>query len=328
MLDLKDKGLLIHHWDTDGICSASLLLDFFGKDKIKNITPTIGNYYLTDSEIDKIKKEGYDFIIIADISIPEENILKLKKRTKAEIFIFDHHLQEEIKEVFHYNPIIKGEKPKRYPSSTCVINEYLKNPLNLLAILGAIGDIGEKIKNNEYIFPEIEAYLEKTGIKFENLLDIVDLIDSNYKVGKKENVEKAVFFLLKNKNSPNKILENEEWNENLNNLKEEIEKNIEITPAYEDDGIVLKKFHSKYNIISTITRDLAWSKGKIAIVMNKGFFEDEDQIYIRNGKNLEEILEKARERGYSAGGKKEVIGIVLPKEETEAFLSKILEELK
>jgi single-stranded DNA-specific DHH superfamily exonuclease len=57
-----EKGLIIHHWDTDGISSAALLLQYLRKEKnkldIKNYTPPIGNYRLSDDEIEKISSNS------------------------------------------------------------------------------------------------------------------------------------------------------------------------------------------------------------------------------------------------------------------------------
>jgi len=81
LAQLEGKGLLIHHWDTDGICSAKLMLNYLG-DKINtNITPTLGNYFLTDKELDACK--GFDFVIVVDMSLPEQNILTLAENAKV-----------------------------------------------------------------------------------------------------------------------------------------------------------------------------------------------------------------------------------------------------
>ncbi len=77
--DLKGKGLLIHHWDTDGICSARILLDYLSDKKMVNKTPIIGNYFLTEPELESYA--AYDFIIIADMSFPEPNIKKLAEKS-------------------------------------------------------------------------------------------------------------------------------------------------------------------------------------------------------------------------------------------------------
>ena len=112
--ELHGKGLLIHHWDTDGICSARLLLERLTNKDIDNKTPILGNYYLTEEELQEYSK--YDFVIIADISLPEDNIKRLAENAK--VIIFDHHLGKVIKEVFHHNPVIKGENPDEYPSAS------------------------------------------------------------------------------------------------------------------------------------------------------------------------------------------------------------------
>lgn len=316
------RTLIIHHWDTDGICSTALLLNYL-KGYIKNTTPEIGNYFLRYSEIEEY--EDYESIVIADISIPREDVLKIKEKTNADIMIFDHHLQEEIKEVFHCNPILRGESPEIYPSTSWVINDYLKNPVSLLSVLGAVGDAGEKIRENEFIFQKIR---ENIDLRFEDLLKMTELIDSNYKINDRKGVENAVHYLLKNINHPERILENREWNKNLRKINVEIQKILEEPSLFEDDSLILKEFESDYSIISSIARNLAWNAKKTAIVINKGFFKDRDQIYVRGDGCLDRILELARERGYSSGGKKEVVGIVLPKEESEKFLDKILEELR
>ena len=64
--ELNGRGLLIHHWDTDGICSACLILKKLEGKNIVNKTPNLGNYFLTDEEIKKYS--DYDFIIIVKIS--------------------------------------------------------------------------------------------------------------------------------------------------------------------------------------------------------------------------------------------------------------------
>jgi len=73
--ELQGKGLIIHHWDTDGICSAHILLEHLNEKKIENKAPTLGNYYLTEEELKNYSK--YDFIILLDMSLPINNVLKL-----------------------------------------------------------------------------------------------------------------------------------------------------------------------------------------------------------------------------------------------------------
>jgi len=315
---LKGKGLLIHHWDTDGICSAKLLLEKLKDKNLDNVTPQLGNYFLTDEELEKYAK--YDFIIVADMSLPEENILKLAEN--AEIIIFDHHLGKEIKQVFHHNPVIKGENPDKYPSASWIVNDYLKNPINLFAILGIIGDHEQKIKNNQEFNQIIQEFCQKNNLTFEELHKMAYLIDTNYKIGDKKAVEEAPHTLLKIQ-KPNEILNNKTWNQNQKNLDNEMNKILN-SPGEEINDLIFKKIETQYNIISTITRKVAWNTGKNTLVINTGFFKDKDQIYMRSKKNAEPIIKKGKQLGFKCGGKKEVLGAIVPKNKTNMFIEEIM----
>ncbi len=322
--ELKGKGLILHHWDTDGVTSTTLLLEKLDRESIGNTIPIIGNYYLTEEELKKFR--GYDFIIIVDLSIPEENIERLYD-TIGNILIFDHHLGKHIPYVFHYNPIIEGKDPSKYPSASWIINDYLSNPVNLYAILGVIGDHEGKIKDNERIWSIIKVFCEENNLSFDDLLQMVYLIDSNYKIGDKKSVENAPWLLLE-ADTPKDILDNSKWNENLKLLEEEV--NLQLSQPLEvKDGVIIRRMNTPYNIISTVTRRLAWGEKKPAIVINTGFFKDEDQFYARSiGKDLKPLIEKGKRLGFKCGGKKEVLGAIIPKDKTEEFLLEVIEYLR
>lgn len=319
--ELTGKGLIIHHWDTDGICSAHLILEHLTDKKIENKTPVLGNYYLTDDELKNYSK--YDFIILVDMSLPINNILTLSENAK--VMIFDHHLGKEIEEIFHHNPVIKGENPDKYPSASWIINDYLGNKVNLYALLGVVGDHEQKIKNNTEFYKKITDFCKQNNLEFDDMIKMVYLMDSNYKIGDKKAVEEAPN-LLKN-DSAEQILNNKKWNKNLALLDEEIKKILD-KKSDEIEGAIFKKINTPYNIISTITRKIAWDTGKNTIVVNTGFFADRNQIYMRSNKNAEPIIQKGKQLGYRCGGKKEVLGAIVPKEKTDSFVKEILEFLK
>lgn len=319
--ELSGKGLIIHHWDTDGICSARILLEHLSNKKIENKTPQLGNYYLTEEELKNYSK--YEFIILLDMSLPINNILKLAENAK--VMIFDHHLGKEIEEVFHYNPVVKGENPDIYPSTSWIINDYIGNKTNLYALLGVVGDHEQKIKNNTEFYKKITDFCKNNNLEFDDMLKMVYLMDSNYKINDKKAVEQAPH-ILKN-NSAEDILNNKKWNENLAILDEEIKKILDIK-SDEIDGVIFKKISTSYNIISTITRKIAWETGKNTIVVNTGFFNDRDQIYLRSSKDAEPIIQKGKLLGYRCGGKKEVLGAIVPKEKTDSFIEEIFKFLK
>ncbi len=319
--DLKGRGLLIHHWDTDGICSARLLLEKLPKD-IVNKTPVLGNYFLTDEELTAYS--SYDFVIIADMALPEENILRLAKHAK--ILIFDHHLQPLIPGVFHQNPVVQGKDPLLYPSASWIVNDFLGNPVNLYALLGIVGDHEKKIQTNKTFYRLITDFCSQQQLIFEELLTMVYLLDSSYKVGDRKAVEETPHLLLEYTDA-HRILQNVRWQNNLHLLEKDIEKYIG-GPFEEKEHILLKRIHTKYNIISTVTRKLAWNTGKDTVVVNTGFFKDRDQIYVRSGKDLQSLIHQGKMFGYRCGGKKEVLGAVVPKEKTESFVREVLRYLK
>jgi len=320
--ELQGNGLLIHHWDTDGVCSAYLLLKHLSDKNIINKTPGLGNYFLTEEEL--AQYSNYDYVIVSDMALPEENILTLAKNAK--VMIFDHHLGPVIKEVFHHNPVIKGEDPNKYPSASWIINDYLKNPVNLFAILGVLGDHEKRIQNNSLFSKIIDDFCKENNLTFDDLLNMVFLIDSNYKIGDKVEIENIPHLFLKIKDH-NDILNNSKWNKNLTLLNDEISKQLE-KPTEEINGLLFKKIHTQYSIISTITRKIAWESGKNTLVINTGFFDDMDEIYVRSSKNLEPMIQRGKLLGYRCGGKKEVLGSIVPKEQTDSFVQELIDYLK
>ena len=313
---------MIHHWDTDGICSARLLLEKLKDKDIINKTPNLGNYFLTEEELEKYS--SYDYIIVADMSLPKDNILRLAEN--SDVLIFDHHLGPVISEVFHHNPIIKGEDPNKYPSASWIVNDYLKNPVNLYAILGILGDHEKRIQKNEIFMKIINDFCTEHNLGFDDLLNMVYLIDTNYKIGNRSEIEKIPHDFL-NTDDHNYIINHSKWNKNLQVLNDEISKQLNL-PSEEINGLLLKKIDTPYSIISTITRQIAWNTKKDTVVINTGFFNDSDELYVRSSKNLEKMIQRGKDLGFKCGGKKEVLGSIVPKEQTDSFVQEILEFLK
>ena len=315
--DLQGKGLLIHHWDTDGICSARLLLEKL-PNNVVNRTPMLGHYFLTEEEMTAYASFGY--IIIVDMALPEDNVRRLAK--KANVLIFDHHLQQPIDGVFHRNPIAMGEDPLKYPSASWIVNDFLGNEVNLFALLGVVGDHERRIQTNTLFYSKIIDFCSKQQLSFDDLLMMVSLLDSSYKVGDKKAVEDAPHLLL-DYTDTRRILQNVRWRNNLVLLEKEIEKYVD-GGCEETDHVLVRQIHTRYNIISTVTRRIAWDCGKDTVVVNTGFFKDMDQVYVRSSKNLQPLIQQGKMLGYRCGGKTEVLGAVLPKEKTESFLQEIL----
>ncbi|KAA0004489.1 single-stranded DNA-specific exonuclease [Euryarchaeota archaeon ex4484_162] len=323
-LELDGKGLIIHHWDTDGVCSAAMLLNHLREYRLDNFTPQISNYFLTMDEIRRCK--GYDFVIIADMALPEENISQISKN--SHVVIFDHHLQNPLGFVQHFNPVAMGDKPDRWPSATWVVKDFFGGKVDVLTVLGIVGDNENKIRENNVFNQVISDFCRENNVSFEDLLKMVYLIDSNYKVRDKEEVERIPHVLKDNMARVEKIiLGNRKWNENFLLLEDEIKKLLENKDLLsERDNVLFMEMKTPYVVISTVTRRLAWSTGKNVVVVNHGFFDNSDQVYVRsNNLSLNNLIKRVKSYGFNAGGKNNVMGAIVPKNKTDHLLEEVFD---
>ena len=113
---------------------------------------------------------------------------------------------------------------------------------------------------------------------------------------------------------------------NYDDLNKEISKHLELS-GDEIERIIFKKIDTPYNIISTVTRRIAWDSGKNTMVLNTGFFKDMDQVYVRGKKNAGPLIKRGKELGFKCGGKKEVLGAIVPKDKTDSYVEEILDFL-
>lgn len=317
---MRMEELLIHHWDTDGVCSAALLMQNLGK-KMENITPTIGNYFLTEGEINLCR--NFEKVYIVDMALPESDVIKLS--SFSDVTIFDHHLQKLIEGVNHINPVAKGESQEKYPSATWVLKKHFGMDVNLLVILGIVGDNEYKIKENRTFFEIVKSFCERYSTSLDQLVKAVHLIDSNYKLGDKKSVEGIPHII--GEMSIKDILEHERWNKNLETLEEEIKEALGKSRSL-DKNVEMIDMESPHNIISEVTRKLAWGTGKNAVVVNRGYFPDKSQIYVRtNSLNLSSLIGELKSLGYNVGGKDRVMGAIIPKEDTDLVVEKIIKFL-
>jgi len=301
--------MILHHWDTDGICSASLLMDIYGEQR--NFTPKIGNYFLDDEDLLALRNE--ENIIVADMNLANAERLC----ESASVKIYDHHISERIECAEQINPYLQG---KRYPSATLVIYEKHGLPLDHRVVLGMVGDVGKRILEMEQR-PLVEKYLRDSGKEFKDLERAAALLDSSYKMFKRDEVLSDVFLA----NDMEAVLNNGTLQKNEEVLEREI---AHLVSGAEDiNGIMLLKVRSEHHIISALAREIAWGARKTTLVLNEK--SDRDEIYLRSpDMDVSRFITLARDRGYNAGGKREVVGIVLPKGEGRKFFNEITEEIK
>lgn len=310
--------LIIHHWDTDGICAASLLYS----DNTANITPKIGNYFLEEEDIKKIESAAFNKIYVVDMALHENSMRELAKISP--IKVFDHHLTKKIDGIEYINPILDGKEEDEYPSASWVVGEVLNKKDTLLAFLGAVGDWEERLKKIKF-YEKLQKFMEKVGITFEEMHMMVSLIDSNYKIGDKEEVEEAVRTLSKSDDVADSILKNKKWKRNKERIDKEIEKALNAEEKRVGD-VIVKEMNCRYNIISTVARRL-WDKKNYVIVINHGYFPNDCQVYVR-GNDCLNLIKMAVKRNYVAGGKKNVMGAIVPKNECNEFVNELLDVIR
>ena len=304
--------MIIHHWDTDGITSAAIYVKLHGEDEL--FTPKIGNFYLDEGDFEKV--EHAQKIVILDMNLPEAN-----KLCGSELYIYDHHRANKVECAReHYNPYLWG---KHYPSCTTVLMERFSYRPDYLVSLGILGDKGPDAKSIEE-WKIVENVMKKENLRFDDLMLAVELLDSSFKMNKRSEVVENVHLVLQ---GIKEVLESDKLHKNLEFISSEIEK---WTNRAEDRGkYYYLEMHSPYMIISAVTRRIAWGTRKPAMVINHK--EERDEFYLRfpnNEFSALPLIEIAKEMGYNAGGKKEVMGAILPPGKGPEFAEKILEVLK
>ncbi|MCD4669545.1 MAG: DHH family phosphoesterase [Actinomycetia bacterium] len=323
----NDRVLIIHHWDCDGLCAAALLIKYLSalNSNIEIYTGLgeIGKYYFTSEKIKEFKKLKPGHIIICDFAIPREDILKLKDISNS-IYVFDHHEQDEIKEVVHINPLTKKDiSGLKYPSAGWVVNEYFRRPQEILAALGAIGDQEEILKKDK----RVTDILNKNNLNFDQAQEIVKNIDSSYIINDEKQIKWIVDLLARDKNKIKKLLKNRKLLISRQKIENAIESIIESGYTKDDDRqIIYKKYKSEFHIISNITRELAKKFSDYLIIVINNSKKEDSNIYFRNrkGLNLVPLIELAHNYGFNSGGKKEVVGVILPESSISGFLEEAI----
>ncbi len=137
---------------------------------------------------------------------------------------------------------------------------------NTWTALGAVGDVGEKA----FKIPKVVELLNKEGLAREEVLKVIELIDSNYIAMDRKGVEQAVKVVLEN--SEKDLLTHKPWIKRAKAVGDAIQdalSNVEVR-----DGIAYITFESPFNIISKVARKAVWELGYDgALAVNGNFHE-------------------------------------------------------
>jgi hypothetical protein len=306
--------LVIHHWDTDGICSAAKIMNLFGD--ASNMTPPIGDFNLDDRIRKAISEEkGRSFVL-------DLNLGKGKDAFNERTTFIDHHFpQTRIAGIEHINPVMDGKPSANYPSCTTVVSETYGS-WDHLSALGAFGDVGKKAMEH----PMIRKVQEDSGHTIDDFLTAQALIDTNYVMMDRNAVEASV----RSVHSMAEILGNERWQSNRVLIKQAI--GDALSHLTVDNDVAVIDFKSHYNIISKVTRRAVWDMGHWAAVVSNRDFPGKAQTYLRvrdaSCMDVTSITMLLKEMGFEAGGKSDVIGITHPRNRTDSLVRFLMDQLK
>jgi single-stranded DNA-specific DHH superfamily exonuclease len=316
-IDKKEKVVLIHDNDVDGVASAALMLTAIEK-MGKKIDKVISLVFDAKKMGKKLKR--FEKIITADVPIDliEKYLLVLGKK----MLIIDHHPGRDLnsEKIVMINPRL--ENPEIYQPTSYVVYKMFKDLIKekkWIAILGTVGDMGiddckdlVKIKNKKNVWKS----------KFGKASMLVSASISVF------GPEKTLEFLMNSKSLDgiirNKkiILASREFKREFKRCKNEFRKNLEI-----NDKILISKIKPRYKGVCSalITKISTENPEKIIFI-----FEDKGKVIRIHGRNSigkVNIGELFRELKIGGGHEKAGAGTISKNDENELKI-KILRKLK
>lgn len=312
-------GIIVHHWDVDGICSAALLLKHKYPDFL-NWTPNRGIRRLDRDHIEWLI--DFEEVIIVDMSLPHENIEAITETNK--VTIIDHHVQEKPEKTHFINPVAQEKDPAFYPSTTWVIKEELGVSISPLVLLGVVGDMERKTLSLP-IWGQMKEFLDQTGGSFDEYFRWSKVLDSLYKAGDIDAVMDAPRLLIEEDLSL--IDSYKQWIRINRHVEDEFNKYINEEHA-EIGGFLLIEMDTDLNLVSSVAKAVSWGRNRDVIAVNRGFFHDVDQIYVRSSRiDTDRVHEDNLAKGWFSTGKKDVVGAVVPKNETDSYIKSIVSQV-
>ncbi len=217
----KDRVLLIHHTDLDGIISGIFLYRY-----CLSKTPNVTHLFYSYKEKIKCRKyKKYNKIIFSDLSdIGIHDLVQNFSAQKNDILVIDHH-QKEVN--FGKNIAVYRNRPDEYIPCSRMAQELFEKD-QWLAMIGVLADAGEKYNSNTKY---IKDFMQKEKITIDWYNKNVVYPIENMLIYHNKNLEEVFNYILNLKNYKHiKSLENiskkieYEINYQCNKCKNESEK--------------------------------------------------------------------------------------------------------
>jgi hypothetical protein len=333
----KDRVAVVHHWDADGITSAALVIEEVRRvspgAKVHNCSPTIGRWALDEGEVAILRAWGPDLLVIVDLAIRDDDLdAILDGLPDVPALMVDHHRAEvpEHPRLEYYNPVADGQPETDYPACSWVLRDMMGRDMDLLTVLGVFGDRGRGMVE-EPIWETMQRFLAESEMDWGDMHLLVDLVDSSAKRVDLASVNAAVGHLLEGWRDPKGLLLVPEWREGNDEVETALVRELERGPETVTEGVLVKTIDTPYLVISTAARRLLRTRDEmVIIVINLGYSDREVQVYVRRKGPLDlaPLIPVMRGRGYSAGGKGEVLGVILPQDEMDWLLCNVMDYVR
>lgn len=337
----KDRVAVLHHTDSDGICSGviiSKLIERIRKKKIDLRINQKGNiHHVTEDTLKKLRKRRINKVIVVDLNIDicPSNLRKLARFTK--VLILDHH--PVTYPILNNVLVIKSSMLSNIPSSKycaaklcydlgCFVADL--SDLDWVSAVGSIGDIA-----TEPFKPWLRAVFRKYHLKmnrdlFKTALGEVAILISSAESFDSRNV-KMCFDAVYRAKSYRDVLKSK-----LRNFREKIDnelqyyiKNINsLAEIYPDLDLIIYEIRPKYNTKSPLST-LLGIKYPHKTVLTVDLRKNIVSVSARRGDShvgVNTLLERAVKgrSNCNAGGHSVSSGAVLPKKYYKKFKKRII----
>jgi len=311
-LCIDEKRILLYHRDADGICSAALLIKFFGSfECIPRISPE-----LEDEFVDEIIDKKPKLLVFVDLAVDQEwkKIRRIKKSLPGlKIVIIDHHIPEKnlnSKNIIHINPRFFQDA---YLAASYIVYRLLEmmnknvKPYIWIAAIGTIGDYD--LSYSEDILRECEELYpgsigkapltSKLGYASELICSAVTLSGS-------EGAQMVLKILVKSRNYKRFISSKKigAWHkkvrEEIRRVVKYAEKHSEI---HEDIGLNIYLIKTRLNLASAVSTFFG-EKNPDRVVIVRKRYEKGWKISLRNQSGKINVGDLARRcsSGIGMGG--------------------------
>jgi single-stranded DNA-specific DHH superfamily exonuclease len=336
-LKTSGKRLLFNHRDADGICSATLLLKFFGEfESNARQGPRIEREFVKE-----IVEKMPDLLVFLDLPVDQEwEKIKeiLDKLPKTRMVVIDHHIYERdmnSERIVHVNPRFFEDK---YIATSYVVFKLLKSlgkDVSQFVWISAIGIIGDyDIKDcvdvlelSEKTYPGSigkDAMRSKLGYASE-------LICSAVTIKGGEGADSVLKILLESKDY-RKFLESKRLKTWHQKVKEEIRRVIK--NAYKSAethpklGLNIYTIRTRMSLTSAVSTYFAEKyPDKTVIIRRKAGSEWKLSFRNQSGNvNVGNLAKKCVQGIGTGGGHKKAAGAIVS--DWEKFRERLLEELK